>query len=435
MKGIISMSIKETERITVMDNLIAKRIKQKHAALQLGISVRQAQRILARYKKEGAAGFVHKNRGRKSNRVITERKKGEIVSLISKNYPDFGPTLASEKLNQLHGISFSAETIRKIMTDSNLWLPKKKKVKDIHPYRERRACLGELIQLDGSPHKWFEERSPSCTLIAFIDDATSRIMDGMFVDYEGTFNLFEATEHYLKTNGKPLAFYADKHSTFKVNKQADVEEDLKDKQAQSQFGRAMEELNIEFIFANSPQAKGRIERLFETLQDRLVKEMRLKGISDKKEATRFFRNEYIPYHNSRFAVAPKEKANLHQHLLPACDLRKTFAIKSKRLVSKDLIVRYKNTRYQLSPEAGYRYTLRHATVTVIEKRSGRIYFEYKNKTIVFRTAVKEVQKIKPSQIVSSKDFNENKVRIPAFDHPWKRAFYPSRREIEATVTA
>jgi len=435
MKGIISMSIKETERIKIMDNLIDKLIKQKHAALQLNISVRQVQRILARYKKEGVAGFTHKNRGRKSNRAIAESKKEEIVSLISRNYPDFGPTLASEKLGELHGISFSAETIRKIMTEGNLWLPKKKKVKDLHHYRERRACLGELVQLDGSPHLWFEDRSPSCTLLAFIDDATSRIMDGMFVDHEGTFNLFEATEHYLKTNGKPLAFYADKHSTFKVNRQANVEEDLKDKQAQSQFGRAMEELNIEFIFANSPEAKGRIERLFETLQDRLVKEMRLKGISDKKEATRFFRSEYIPFHNSKFAVPAREKANLHKPLLPTCDLRKIFTIKSKRLVSKDLIVRYKNTRYQLIPEAGSRYTLRHTTVTIIEKRSGRIYFEYKDKTISYKIAVKEVQKTKPAQIVSSKDFNENKVRIPSFDHPWKRAFYPSQRETETTVTA
>src|SRR3989344_8887248 len=279
------------------------------------------------------------------------------------------------------------------MTEGNLWLPKKKKVKDLHPYRERRACLGELVQLDGSPHLWFEDRSPSCTLLAFIDDATSRIMDGMFVDHEGTFNLFEATEHYLKTNGKPLAFYADKHSTFKVNRQANVEEDLKDKQAQSQFGRAMNELNIEFIFANSPEAKGRVERLFETLQDRLVKEMRLKGISDKKEATRFFREEYTPFHNSKFAVPAKEKANLHRYLLPTDDLKKIFTIQSKRRVSKDLIVRYKNTRYQLLPAAGYRYTLRHAAITVIEDKKEKISFMYKDKTIQNKIAVIEVQHV------------------------------------------
>lgn len=434
MKGVISMSIKETERIKIMDNLIAKRIKQKHAALQLDISVRQVQRILSGYKKEGVTGLIHKNRGKFGNRGISANKKEEIVSLIEKNYPDFGPTFASEKLKEIHDISLSAETVRKIMTEGKLWLPKKKKVKDLHPYRQRRACLGELIQLDGSPHKWFEDRSPSCTLLAFIDDATSRIMDGAFVDFEGTFNLFEATEHYLKQYGKPCTFYTDKHSTFKVNRQANVDEDLKDTQAQSQFARAMQELNIEVIFANSPEAKGRIERLFETLQDRLVKEMRLKGISDKKEATRFFRSEYIPMHNSKFAVLPREKANLHKPLLATDYLRKIFTIKSRRLVSKDLIVRYKNTRYQLAPEAGFRYTLKHAAITIIEKRSGRVYFEYKDKIIQYKIAIKEIQKIKPVQIASSKDFNENMVRIPSADHPWKRVFYPSKRETEIIAT-
>ena len=356
MKEYLTMSTKETERITIMDNLIAKRIKQKHAARQLAISVRQVRRLMKRYRKEGTAGLVHLLRGRPSNRATPQKKKNQALIIIKERYHDFGPTLACEKLNEIHNLSFSDETVRKMMIAGNLWHPKKRKIKDIHPYRERRACIGELVQLDGSPHKWFEDRAPACTLVAFIDDATSKIMDGCFVDYEGTFTLFEATEHYLEIHGKPLIFYVDKHSTFKINRQANVEEDLKDKQAQSQFARAMDELNIEVIFANSPEAKGRVERLFETLQDRLVKEMRLKGISDKKEATRFFREEYTPFHNSKFAVPAKEKANLHRYLLPTDDLKKIFTIQSKRRVSKDLIVRYKNTRYQLLPAAGYRYT-------------------------------------------------------------------------------
>ena len=222
MKGYFTMSVKEADRIAIMDKLIEKRIKQKHAALQLNLSTRQIRRVMKIYKEEGKFGLIHKNRGRQGNRGITGAIKEEIISLISRKYPDFGPTLACEKLSALHGISYSDETIRKIMTEGNLWKAKNKRVKDIHPYRERRACLGELIQLDGSPHLWFEDRGPSCTLLAFIDDATSRIMDGMFVDYEGTFTLFEATEHYLSTHGKPLSFYVDKHSTFKINRQADV---------------------------------------------------------------------------------------------------------------------------------------------------------------------------------------------------------------------
>ncbi|HLD41854.1 MAG TPA: ISNCY family transposase [archaeon] len=420
MKGYLTMSAKEADRIAVMDKLIEKRIKQKHAGRVLNLSTRQIRRLMKRYRKEGKTGLIHKSRGKRGNRAIAESKKEEIVSLINKNYSDFGPTLASEKLVMLHDISFSDETIRKIMTEGNLWLPRKKKVRDLHPYRDRRACLGDLIQLDGSPHKWFEDRGPSCTLIAFIDDATSRIMDGAFVDYEGTFTLFEATEHYLKTHGKPLAFYVDKHSTFKINRQTNIEEDLKDTQAQSQFSRAMDELNIEVIFANSPEAKGRVEKLFKTLQDRLVKEMRLKGIKTKEEGTRFFREEYIPFHNSKFAVPAREKANLHKPLLPTNDLNKIFTIQSKRQVSKDLIVRYKNSRYQLLPETGYRYTLKHAAVTIEENRQGKISFVYKDKTIPYRIAVKEVRHVKPVQVATSKDFTEKRIRIPDWNHPWRQ---------------
>lgn len=420
MKGYLTMSVKEVDRIAVMDKLIEKRIKQKHAARQLHLSTRQIRRLMKKYRNEGKTGLIHKSRGRKGNRGIVQAKKDEIISLIGKYYPDFGPTLAGEKLLELHGISYSGETIRKIMTEGNLWRPKNKKVKNIHPYRERRACLGELIQLDGSPHAWFEDRGPSCTLLAFIDDATSRIMDGLFVDYEGTFNLFEATGHYLNTHGKPLAFYTDKHSTFKINRQATVEEDLKDKQARSQFSRAMEELGIEVIFANSAQAKGRVEKLFKTLQDRLVKEMRLRGIKTKEEGTKFFRQEYIPFHNGKFAVIPAEKANLHRPLLPTDDLSRIFTLRSSRIVSKDLMVRYKNSRYQLLPENGLRYTLKHTTVTVMEKRNGKVNFIYKDKTIPHKFAVKEVQREKTSQIASSKEFKENRIVIPGWDHPWRQ---------------
>jgi hypothetical protein len=281
--------------------------------------------------------------------------------------------------------------------------------------------LGELVQLDGSPHDWFEGRCPPCTLLACIDDATNTIMDGEFVDYEGTWTLFGVAEHYLILHGKPVAFYVDKHSTFKVNRQATIEEDLKDRQAQSQFGRAMDNLKIEVIYANSPEAKGRVENLFGTLQDRLVKEMRLAGIQTKEKGTRFFREIYIPKHNSKFAVPPREKANLHRSLLPTDDLSRILTIQLKRQVSKDLIVQYKNTRHQLLPMAGYRHTLKHASVLVEEKRDGRIVFRYKDTVISSSVAVQEVQKHKKPLVVSSKDFKEDTIRIPAFDHPWRQA--------------
>ena len=433
MEGNINMSAKEAERIAVMENLISKRIKQKHAARQLNLSVRQIRRIKKKYRIYGARGLVHLSRGKESNRAIDRKEKDRAIDLIRKYYPDFGPTFALEKLSQNHGILFGVDTLRKEMITANLWKAKKRKIKDLHPYRERRSCVGELVQLDGSPHRWFEDRGNSCTLVAFIDDATSRIMDGCFVDYEGTWTLFEATEHYLKSHGKPLAFYVDKHSTFKINRQANVEEELKDKQAQSQFTRAMNELGIEVICANSPEAKGRVERLFETLQDRLVKEMRLKGISTKEEATKYFREIYIPAHNSKFAVLPKEKANLHRLLLPVDDLHKILTIRSKRMVAKNLAVQYKNTRYQLMPENGYRFTLRNTGITVVEDRNGIISFIYKDKTIPYQVAIKEVYSHKPVQVVSSKEFKERKVTIPSLDHPWRSVFYPSQREIRPSV--
>lgn len=423
MKGYLTMSTKEAERINVMENLLAKRIKQKHAARELNVSVRQIRRILKRYKKEGKMGLIHGNRGKISNRKIPEAQKEKIVSLIGKYYPDFGPTFTSEKLKEIHALSFSDETIRKIMIDANLWGAKKRKITNLHPYRERRTCVGELIQLDGSPHHWFEDRANPCTLVAFIDDATSRIMDGLFVDYEGTWTLFEAVKHYLQTHGKPLAFYVDKHSTFKINRQATIEEELKDKQAQSQFTRAMNDLGIEVIFANSPQAKGRVERLFETLQDRLVKELRLVGITDKNKATQYFRQRYLPQHNSKFAVLPKEKANLHRKLLFRENLEKVFTLRSTRRVSKDLIVQYKNTKYELTPDNGQRYTLRKTAITVIENRQGIISFSYKDKYVPYQVAIKSVRANKAAQVVSSKEFTERQIQIPKLDHPWRQVFY------------
>ncbi|MFH1598254.1 MAG: ISNCY family transposase [Patescibacteria group bacterium] len=422
MKGHITMSNKEVERISVMENLMHKIIKQKQAALQLDLTVRQIGRTLKRYRKEGKLGLLHQARGKTSNRAIPDTQKARIVSLIKEKYSDFGPTFACEKLQRLNRISLSDETIRNIMVKANLWIPKKRKLGNTHPYRERRACVGELIQLDGSYHDWFEGRGNSCALVAFVDDATSRIMDGMFVDHEGTMALFESTGHYLNTYGKPLGLYVDRHSTFKINRQATIEEDLRDKQAQTQFARAMDELGITIIFAYSPQSKGRVERLFGTLQDRLVKELRLKGISTQKEATKYFREEYIPMHNEKFAVCPKDKADLHRSLLPSDDLNKIFTIQSKRIVSKDLLVQYKNTRYQLKPSNGYRYTLRGATVTIMEDKYQNLTFNYKNITVPYQIAIKDVFTGRPIQVVSSKEFVERRVYIPADNHPWRHRF-------------
>lgn len=413
----IVMSMKETERIAIMDNLVAKRIKQKHASFQLGVSVRQVRRMVKRYKREGIAGLVHKSRGRAGNRVLTPEKKAEVILRIKQQYPDFGPTLASEKLAERDGIVVSRETIRQLMIGEQLWKVHHRKEITIHTYRERRSCVGELVQLDGSPHAWFEERNDPCTLIAYIDDATSRIMDGGFVDYEGTFTLFETTEHCLKIYGKPLSLYVDKHSTFKINRQATIEEELRDFLPQSQFGRAMEQLRIELIFANSPEAKGRIERLFETLQDRLVKEMRLEGISTKEDGTRYFREVYIPKHNAKFAVLPKDPTNMHRGLLASDDFSRIFTVQTVRHVSKALVVQYKNTRYQLDTTGAYQYLLKNQEILVEENKQGIIIFRYKGKAIPYKTIGQIIKHPKFMQVASAKSFQERQVLIRSKD-PW-----------------
>ena len=417
MKEIISMSIKETERIKVMDNLIGKRIKQKHAAKQLVISVRQVQRMLKRYKREGVAGLTHKSRGRSSNRAFSTDQKERITSLIKKDYSDFGPTFASEKLFDRNGIAVSKETVRKLMIEKRLWEAHIRRKGEIHTYRERRSCVGELIQLDGSPHAWFEKRSDPCTLLAFIDDATSRIMDGEFAEYEGTFTLFSATEHYLKIHGKPVGLYVDKHSTYKINRQATIEEELKDLQPQSQFARAMIDINIELILANSSEAKGRVERLFETLQDRLVKEMRLEGISTMAEGTRYFREVYIPRHNAKFAIAPKDSVNVHRVLLPSDDLARIFTVQSLRHISKVLVVQYKNTRYQLDVTGAHNYLLKNQEILVEENRDGILVFRHKNKNIPYKIIGQIIRQPKVLQVASSKTFQERQVLARTKD-PW-----------------
>jgi len=417
MKGVISMSIKETERIIIMDNLIAKRIKQKHASKQLGISVRQVRRMVHRYKQEGILGLVHKSRGRIGNRALAQEKKQQVITHIKEQYPDFGPTLAFEKLAERDGIVVSRETVRQLMIKEGLWKAHKRKEVVIHTYRERRSCVGELVQLDGSSHRWFEMRADPCTLIAYIDDATSRIMDGEFTDYEGTFTLFLTTEHYLKTYGKPVSLYVDKHSTYRINRQATIEEELKDFQPQSQFGRAMRELRIELICANSPQAKGRIERLFETLQDRLVKEMRLLGITTKEEATRYFREVYIPKHNAKFSIPPEDPVDAHRTLLPSDDLVRIFTVQTARHVSKTLVVQYKNTRYQLDTTGTYQYLLKNQQLLVEESRAGVLVFRHKDKTIPYTIIDNVIKQPKVIQVASAKSFQERQVFIRVKD-PW-----------------
>lgn len=414
----IRMSKKELDRIPTLDKIIEEKLTQKQAATALCLSTRQIRRLVKRYEEDGATGIAHAARGREGNRAIPQAEKDRAIVIVTENYPDFGPTFALEKLQEHHGVTFGVDTLRTEMTAAGLWKPRPRRGTTTHPPRQRRACYGELIQVDGSSYAWFEERGPTCNLLVFIDDATSKLMDGMFVKEEGTYEYFAAMEHYLKVHGKPVALYVDRHSTFKVNRQATIEEELRDQQAQSQFERAMEEVGIEVIYAYSPQAKGRVERANGTLQDRLVKEMRLEGISSMEEGTKYFREVYIPEHNKKFAVTAKQKGDLHRPLHEKDNLEKTFTKQSNRIVSNDLQVRYQNRQYQITAQSTQGYRLRKARVLVTEDAAGEVRMYYKERELRITQVGQEPRREK--RVQTRKEIQRRWEWKPADDHPWKQ---------------
>jgi transposase len=267
------MSRQDLQRVEVLTEVLAGRRTTVSAAGVLGVSLRQAQRLLARYRTGGGA-MIHRSRGRPASNRLGPGVQEYVLELVRQNFRDFGPTLAAEALLERHGVEVSRETLRKWMVADGLWLSRKQR-RSFHQPRLRRESYGELIQIDGSDHRWFEQRGEPCTLLVFIDDATSKLMQLRFVPSESTDSYFSALQGYLNDHGCPVAFYSDKHTVFRVNRP-----DAMGGSGMTQFGRALAELNIEILCANSSQAKGRVERANRTLQDRLVKELRLAGICD-----------------------------------------------------------------------------------------------------------------------------------------------------------
>lgn len=366
MDELLTMSKKELTRLEVMKKIEEKRMLQREAAELLSISERHVRRLLKRYREQGQEGLISKRRGMPSNNRLEPDLKQEVIDLLHSHYYDFGPTLANEKLDELHGLKLSTESVRRVMITENLWEPKKRKQKDVHQMRMRRSCLGELVQIDGSPHAWFEDRGPRCSLLVYIDDATGKLMELFFTPTETTFGYFTATRHYLARHGRPLAFYSDKHSIFKVNNKNSLSGS-----GLTQFGRAMKILDIELICANTPQAKGRVEHANLTLQDRLVKELRLLGISTIAAGNAFL-PEYCDIFNDLFAVQPRSNHDTHRPVLFTEDeLNTIFSLHDTRILSKNLTLQYKNTVYQIQTERPT-YALRKAQVTVCENDQGEI---------------------------------------------------------------
>jgi hypothetical protein len=329
------MSDGELTRLEVLRDLDRKRLTTKAAAQLLGLERRQVFRLLKAYRSEGATGLISKRRGRRSNRRRPEALRRAVLAMIREWYWDFGPTLVAKKLREVHEITLGRETLRLWMIEAGLWLDRKQRRKRVHQPRCRRDCVGELVQVDGCEHWWFEDRGPQCTLLVFIDDATGRLMHLQFVESESTFAYFHATRAYLEAWGKPVAFYSDKHGVFRVNQTGAIGGD-----GMTQFGRALHALNIDIICAHSSQAKGRVERAHKTLQDRLVKTL--------AEGNALLPAFIVDY-NARFAKPPANKKDLHRSLRAGDDLEDAFAWKEQRRLSQALTLQYDKVIFILEP--------------------------------------------------------------------------------------
>ena len=342
MDELLTMSKQEITRLEAMQRIKDKRLTQKEAARMLKLCVRQIKRLFRAYKAQGAKGLISARRGKPSNHRMDAQVEQQTLDLLKEKYAGFGPTLAHEKLTEVHGIGISRESVRQLMITEGLWKPKRAKKPPVHQMRERRACFGELVQIDGSDHAWFEERGPKCTLLVYIDDATGQLMELWFVPDETFFAYCEASRHYFERYGKPVAFYSDKHGIFRVNQPRPMGLSS----GLTQFGRAMQELNIQIICANSPQAKGRIERANQTLQDRLVKELRLRRISDMQAGNAYL-PEFLADFNRRFAVQPRSSHNAHRPLLKTENLDLILTYQKTGTLSKNLTVQSNKIIYQI----------------------------------------------------------------------------------------
>ena len=416
------MSQKEAVRGQVMELLKARKIDQKEAGQRLGVSVRQIKRIVKRYRASGLLGLISKKRGIPSNRSLADTTRLLAVEAIGAHYPDFGPTLTCEKLHERHGITLSVESTRKLMMTEGFWKPRKGAKACVHPMRERRARLGEMIQIDGSPHDWFEGRGEYCTLLVFIDDATGNLMQLRFSPTETTLGYMHVLHDHIVAHGVPAALYSDKHSIFRINtKDADPN-------AETQFSRAARELGIECIHANSPQAKGRVERANQTLQDRLVKEMRLAGINNMAEANAWL-PAYIADYNQRFSVVPKDPQDAH---LPyhgtAEELMRTLSVQVIKTLSKNLSCQHQGELIQVET-SGTGLALRGAKVALHQHFDGTRELRWRKRKLSY-TSITKAQKqaveadgktvnARVDKALAKRKMTRNTGHKPAAKHPWR----------------
>lgn len=391
----VTLSQKELQRLEAVQKIRERRLTVTHAAELLHLSRSQVHRLLQAYDRDGANGLASRKRGRPSNRRHTDDFRNLVLDLVRENYVDFGPTLAVEKLTEWHRVSVSKETLRKWMTEAGLWTSRRERRRQLHQPRGRRDCFGELVQIDGSHHWWFENRGPKCALLVYIDDATGKLLHLRFAASENTFDYFHATKAYLEQWGKPIAFYSDKHGVFRTTHPSETDRTS----GLTQFGRALYELNIDIICANTPQAKGRVERANQTLQDRLVKELRLRGISTV-EAANAYAPEFIREFNTRFGKEPRNPKDMHRSLAAHENLDGAMCHKEVRTLSQALTLRYDKVLFILDP-TDLAKRLAGKKVVVYDYPDGRLEIVYEGTALSYRTFDK-LRSVNRAEIVGNK---------------------------------
>jgi len=413
-KDMIAMSQGDLRRLAVIHKVIDKRLSQVEAADVLELSDRQIRRISARVSEEGDKGVIHRSRGLPSHNALDAKTKRRAIDLCKEVYEGFGPTLASEKLFERDKIKVSRETLRQWLKQERLPYSDRKKRPHRH-WRERKECYGQMIQMDGSDHDWLEARGPKCVLMGYIDDATG-IPFGRFYAYEGTIPAMGSFKGYIKKHGIPVSVYLDRHSTYKSTQKPTIEDELNNIGPLSQFGRALKELGVELIYARSAPAKGRIERLFKTFQDRLIKEMRLHNISSLDQANAFL-ERYLPVYAKRFAVKPSKSDDLHRPIPKDIDLDEILCVKTERALRNDFTIAHDKKLYQIQNNINAQ------KVMVEERMDGSMVIRHKDSTLKFTQISELPQKQHEPKI--------RKIHIPPMDHPWKRAMYERYQHIHS----
>ena len=413
--AVLSMSKQEFGRLEALLRVQSGRLRVSDACVLIGLQRRQVFRLLRGLKQDGATSLLSKRRGKPSNHRLPAEVRTLALSIVRERYSDFGPSLAAEKLAEHHGCSVSRETLRGWMIADGLWQDRRHRLPSPHQPRRRRDCLGELVQIDGSEHAWFEDRGPPCTLLAFVDDATSRLMQLRFVASELAFDYFRTTRTYVEEHGKPVAFYSDKHGIFRVNSK-----DAAGGDGVTQFGRALLALNIDIICANSPQAKGRIERAFGTLQDRMVKELRLAEVSSMAAANAWLPG-FITAYNTRFGRDPANAKNLHRPLAQTDDLDEILAWREERTVTRNLTLHYDRMMLLLDPTSLARGLVR-KKVEVVNYPDGRFAVQFNGTALGFKVFDK-IQTVQPGAIVDNKRLSAVLEQVKA-----QQAAYPARQQ-------